>query len=91
MEILQQMGSLPIFFIMCVVIYFLMIRPQSVQQKKHNEMLKNLKKNDKVITRGGVIGRIAELKGKDNNILTIDTGNNTKITVQKSYITSLSN
>ena len=91
MEILQQMGSLPIFFIMCLVIYFFMIRPQSIQQKKHAEMLKNLKKNDKIVTRGGVLGTIVELKGKDNNILIIDTGNNTKITVKKSYISSLTN
>ena len=89
MEILQQMGSLPIFFIMCLVIYFVMIRPQSVQQKKHNEMLLNLKKNDKIITRGGLVGTVIDIKGKDKSLLTVECGHGTKITVKKSYITSL--
>ena len=89
MEILQQMGSLPIFFIMCLIIYFLMIRPQSVQQRKHNEMLSNLKKNDKIVTRGGIIATVVEIKGKNSDILTVDTGNNTKITIKKTHISSL--
>jgi len=89
MEILQQMGSLPIFFIMCLIIYFLMIRPQSVQQKKHNEMIANLKKNDKIVTRGGIIGSISDIKGKNSDILIVDTGNNTKITIKRSHIISV--
>ena len=62
MEILQQMGSLPIFIIMFLVIYFLMIRPQSLQQKNHRNMLDTLKKGDRVITRGGIIGNIKDFK-----------------------------
>ena len=62
MEILQKLGSLPIFILMFVVIYFLMIRPQSVQQKKHQKLLSDLKKGDKVITRGGLTGKIVDRK-----------------------------
>ena len=89
MEILQKLGSLPIFLLMFVVIYFLMIRPQSVQQKNHQNMLSNLKKGDKILTRGGIIGKIIDFQGKNNNIIVLKVDENTKITVLKSYISSI--
>tara|TARA_S200000501_G_scaffold349402_1_gene365458 strand:+ start:334 stop:609 length:276 start_codon:yes stop_codon:yes gene_type:complete len=89
MEILQKLGSLPIFLLMFVVIYFLMIRPQSVQQKNHQNMLSNLKKGDKILTRGGIIGKIIDFQGKNNNIIVLKVDENTNITVLKSYISSI--
>lgn len=44
------------------LLYFLLIRPQQVRQKKHTEMIKNLQVNDPVITVGGVYGVIVKLK-----------------------------
>ena len=67
-----------------------MIRPQVKQQKEHTGMLTNLKKGDKVITRGGIIGTIKNIKGKNQDILEIDV-NNTKVDVLKTHITSLYN
>ena len=89
MEILQQLGSLPIFILMFVVIYFLMIRPQSIQQKNHRQMLLDLKKGDKIITRGGIIGKIIDFKGKDKKHIILEVDATTKITILKSYIVSL--
>ena len=91
MEILQKLGSLPIFILMFVVIYFLMIRPQSIQQKNHQNMLNNLKKGDKVLTRGGIIGKIIDFQGKNNNIIILSIDGSTNITVMKSYISSIQN
>ena len=91
MEILQKLGSLPIFILMFVVIYFLMIRPQSIQQKNHQNMLDNLKKGDKVLTRGGIIGKIVDFQGKNNNIIILSIDGSTNITVMKSYISSIQN
>ena len=53
-------------------------------------MLENLKKGDRIITRGGMIGIIKNIKGKNKDILEIDT-NSTKIDVLKSHITSIYN
>ncbi|MAZ61259.1 MAG: preprotein translocase subunit YajC [Candidatus Marinimicrobia bacterium] len=89
MEILQKLGSLPIFLLMFVVIYFLMIRPQSVQQKNHQSMLSNLKKGDKVLTRGGIVGKIIDFQGKNNNMIVLKVDDSTNITVLKSYISSI--
>tara|TARA_Y100000590_G_C15730259_1_gene1016722 strand:+ start:2767 stop:3042 length:276 start_codon:yes stop_codon:yes gene_type:complete len=91
MEILQKLGSLPIFILMFVVIYFLMIRPQSVQQKKHKELLDQLKKGDKVITNSGLIGKIVDIQGKNKDRVILSTSNSTNITILKSYIISLDN
>ena len=90
MEILQQLGSLPIFILMFIVIYFLMIRPQSMKQKKHVQMLNSLKKGNRVITRGGIVGSIVDFKGKDKDLIILDISSNSKITILKSYIVSLS-
>ena len=89
MEILQQLGSLPIFVLMFVIIYFLMIRPQSMQQKKHQNLIENLKKGDKIITRGGIAGKIIDFIGKNKERLVIETFTGSKITVLKSYVISI--
>ena len=89
MEILQQLGSLPIFVLMFVIIYFLMIRPQSLQQKKHRNLIENLKKGDKIITRGGIAGKIIDIIGKNKERLVIDTFTGSKITILKSYVISI--
>ena len=49
-----------VFFV--VIIYFLTIRPQQKQQKRRQEMINSLKVNDKVVTIGGINGRITKLK-----------------------------
>ena len=67
-----------------------MIRPQSLQQKNHKNMLENLKKGDRVITRGGIIGKIFEFKGKNQEIIILEINNNSKVEILKDYIISLS-
>ena len=89
-NILQTLGPLPIYLLIFIIIYFIMIRPQVKQQKGHTVMLKNLKKSDRVITRGGIIGIIKNIKGKNQDILELDVSN-TRVDVLKSHITSLYN
>ncbi len=68
-----------------VVFYFLIIRPQSKARKKHEEFLKSLKKGDRVITSGGILGTIVEI-GDDTITLKVDA--NTRITFKKEAIAS---
>ena len=72
------MEFLPIVLMM-VVMYFLIIRPQSQAKKKLEETIRNLKKGDKVITQGGIIGRIWEVK-EDSFLLALEGGAKTEIT-----------
>jgi len=87
-NILQTLGPIPIYLLLFVVIYFLMIRPSIQQQKKHQNMLSDLKKGDSVITKGGLMGKIFEIN-KENILL--DIGNSLKVRVLKSYIVSIDN
>ena len=52
---------LPLILIF-VVFYFLLIRPQNKRQKEHREMVANLSVGDEVVTSGGVLGEITEVK-----------------------------
>ncbi|ACA59867.1 preprotein translocase subunit YajC [Candidatus Desulforudis audaxviator] len=65
------------------LLYFLLIRPQQVRQKKHMEMIKSLKVNDPVITVGGIYGVIVKLK-EDTVILKV--AENVKIEFLKTAI-----
>jgi len=56
-----QIGQFAPILLMFVVVYFLMIRPQQKKQKLEKEFEKNLKTGDKIITKSGIHGRIAEL------------------------------
>lgn len=79
------MGFLPLVLIF-VIFYFLLIRPQQKQAKKHKEMLENLKKGDKVITSGGEFGVIEEVR--DNTVL-VKIAENVKVKYGKAYIAAL--
>ena len=60
-------GSLLPFVLMFVVVYFFMIAPQMKRAKKEKKFAAELKRGDKVITKSGLHGKIAELNEKDNS------------------------
>lgn len=49
------------FVLMGVVVWFFMIKPERAARKKHEELLSALKKGDKVVTKGGLVGTIASI------------------------------
>jgi preprotein translocase subunit YajC len=67
-----------------VVFYFFMIRPQMRKQKEMNNYRSSLKKGDKVITTGGIYGRVLEVK---DNAVMLDVGGDVKLKVDKSALT----
>ena len=84
------LGFLPIILI-GLVFYLLILRPQTKQRKQHENTLANLKKGDKIITRGGLYGKIINFQGKDESKVTIDAGSEIKLNISRSYITGLAN
>jgi len=73
---------LPLILIM-VVFYFLMILPQQRRQKKTNEMLRNLKNGDKVVTNGGIYGTIV---GLEDDAVQLRIADQVKIKVARNAI-----
>jgi preprotein translocase subunit YajC len=66
-----------------VVFYFFMIRPQMKKQKEMNNYRSSLKRGDKVITTGGIYGKVYEVK--ENHIL-MDVGGDIKLKVDKNAL-----
>ena len=79
-------GSLN-FIIMMVamfaIFYFLLIRPQQKKAKQHQEMLKALKKGDRVVTNGGIMGVVT---GTAEKFLTIEIAEKVRVRVMRSHV-----
>ncbi|MGJ9420223.1 preprotein translocase subunit YajC [Massilia sp. CMS3.1] len=83
------MGNLTTFaplLIMFVVMYFLMIRPQQKRQKEMKSMMEALAKGDEVVTAGGILGRVVQVK---DAYVTIEVAAGTEMIVQKNAVTTL--
>lgn len=78
-------GAVMPLILMFVIFYFLLIRPQQKKQKAHREMLSALKKGDKVLTGGGMYGRIVEV---DGDVLRVDLGNSMIVEVNRNYVSA---
>jgi len=70
-----------------VVFYFLLIKPQQKRMKAHQAALAALKKGDKVVTGGGIIGKITKLN--DAETVTVEIASGVEVTVAKATISGL--
>jgi preprotein translocase subunit YajC len=82
--LLLQMAAIGLVF------YFLILRPSSQARKKHAELLTNLKKGDEVMTSGGLIGKVRDIKEVDSGgvketRVTLETGT-ASVVVERSRI-----
>jgi preprotein translocase subunit YajC len=75
------------FILMFAIFYFLLIRPQQKKQKELQTMITNLKKGDKVVTNGGMLGVVSSIQ--DDYVVITVGGSETKIEVLKSAIAGL--
>ncbi|GGX46328.1 preprotein translocase subunit YajC [Undibacterium squillarum] len=76
------MSFLPLV-LMFVVLYFVMIRPQMKRQKEQRAMIDALKKNDEVVTVGGVIGRVTAVS---ESYVTLEIADKVEVKVQKNAV-----
>lgn len=77
---------LPMMIIMFIIIYFFIIRPQGKRQKETKKLLESLKKGDKVVTVGGILGLITNIKG---NVVTLKVSSETEIDFRRSAIATV--
>ena len=81
MTLLINIGPMILMFI---IFYFLLIVPEKKRKKKYQSMVDELKVNDEIVTRGGIIGKISHI---DDKSVTIETSSaKTKIKLDKSGI-----
>ena len=72
--------------LMFVIFYFLLIRPQQKKAKEHKALLDTLKKGDKVVTAGGMHGKVTSL---DDKIVTLEIANGVNVKFNKGFIANV--
>jgi len=81
------MQLLPLLLIF-VVFYFLLIRPQQKKMKEHKAMLTSLKRGDRVITSGGILGEIKLVKDNSDEV-EVEIAPNVRVTIVRGTIGSV--
>lgn len=71
------------FILVAIVFYFFMIRPQMKKAKEQKKFVENLKKGDKILTIGGIYGKVVET---DDTTVLMETEDGSKMRVAKSAI-----
>ena len=70
-----------------VVFYFLLIRPQQKKMKQHRDMIGALKRGDRVLTAGGIIGTVVKIE--EDNTLLVEIAKDVRVRVARSTISEL--
>ncbi len=65
------------------VFYFLLIRPQQKKMKEHNAMLDAIRRGDRIVTGGGIVGTVARVNDKD---LLVDISQDVRVTVMRGTV-----
>jgi preprotein translocase subunit YajC len=66
-----------------VIFYFLLIRPQQKKAKEHKQFLENLKRGDRIITAGGLVGDIIAIT---DQTLTVEIADKVRVEVGRAYV-----
>ncbi|MDU5106884.1 MULTISPECIES: preprotein translocase subunit YajC [unclassified Clostridium] len=74
------------FALMFALMYFLLILPEKKRTKKYNEMVSALEKNDEIVTRGGIMGKIIIVE--DDYVVIETSADRTKLRITKNGIAS---
>ena len=79
-------AMLPLVLIF-VVFYFLLIRPQQKKMKEHKAMLGNIRRGDRVITGGGITGKVTKVDNEHE--ITVEIAKDVRVNVQRSLISGV--
>lgn len=83
----EMQYMLPAMLAIMVLYFLLMVRPQQQEQSKVSEKLSNLKKNDRVVTAGGILGTVVKSTAESEyTTIKIDENSNTKMQIRTSSI-----
>ncbi|GAB5511565.1 MAG: preprotein translocase subunit YajC [Hyphomicrobiales bacterium] len=79
------MSILP-FILIFVIMWFLIIRPQRQQMKRHKEMIANVRRNDTIVTSGGIVGKVTKVMDDESNEVEVQISEGVKIRLIRSMI-----
>ncbi len=70
-----------------MIFYFLLIRPQQKRAKEHRQMVENLRRNDQVVTAGGIVGKVTKVGEGDE--VEVEIAKDTRVKVVRSTISAV--
>ncbi|WP_320175879.1 preprotein translocase subunit YajC [Maridesulfovibrio sp.] len=82
------LGSFLPLILMFAIFYFLLIRPQQKKAKEHKAMLDAIQRGDRVLTAGGIYGRVTAVDGDE---LTVELAEGMQVKVERSFVSNLAN
>jgi len=81
--------SLVPFVLIFVIMWFLIIRPQQRRVKSHQELIKNVRRGDTVVTSGGIVGKVSKVV--DDTELEVEIAEGVRVRLVKGMITDVRN
>ena len=75
------------FVLIFIIMWFLIIRPQQRRVKEHQEMIKNVRRGDTVVTTGGILGKVSKVV--DDNELEVEIADNVRVRLVRSMISDV--
>ena len=81
-----QFAPLLMMVVFIAIFYFLLIRPQQKKAKDHRDMIARLKKNDEVMTSGGIYGKVVALT---DEVVTLEVASNVRLRVHRPQISTV--
>lgn len=81
-----MISTVVMFALIIFIFYFMIIRPQSKRQKERQKMLEAMKKGDKIVTSGGLHGKII---GMEDKTVLVEIADNVKVKVEKSAVSAV--
>lgn len=81
-DLIMSLAPLVLIF---AVFYFLLIRPQQKKMKEHREMLANIRRNDRIVTNGGLVGVVTKVNEGDD-LLTMEVAPGVRVQVARGMI-----
>jgi len=76
------------FILIFVIMWFLIIRPQQRRVRAHQEMIKNVRRGDTVVTSGGIIGKVTKVT-EDSNDIEVEIADGVKVKVARAMISEV--
>jgi preprotein translocase subunit YajC len=88
----ESLGIMPLIAMIGVLFYFMILRPETRRRSDQEKMHKDLKKNDRIVTIGGIFGTVvATTPDSDEITIKVDEGTNTKIRITRSAVQKVLN
>ena len=84
----SMLASFVPLILIFLIFYFLLIRPQQKKQKEHKILLESIKRNDEVMTSGGILGKVLKV---DGDKLSVEIAKGVNVTVFRSTVADVIN